>query len=140
MVWGYANPPYSQKRAGKEPLTGMTHIMRKADEERKRGAGTIWLTKSATSESWWPDETATRIIFIKGRIGFEPPVWFNAKAGSSEITGAGFGASIMVFDPCDDRIYPNEYVSREYLLEIGSKLADISQAERDAWIALWDEI
>lgn len=140
MVWGYANPPYSQKRAGKDPLTGMAHIMRKADAERRRGAGTIWLTKSATSESWWPDEIATRIIFIKGRIGFEPPVWFNPKEGSSEITGAGFGAAILIFDPCDDRVYPNDYVSREKLLEIGSKLANISQTERDAWIKMWDEI
>ncbi|MER3092149.1 phage N-6-adenine-methyltransferase [Salmonella enterica] len=139
-VWAYANPPYSQKRAGKEPLTGMTHIMRKADEERAKGAGTIWLTKAATSESWWPDAIATRTIFIKGRIGFEPPVWFRPKEGSSEITSAGFGAAIHIFDPATDRIHPNEYIDRETLLEIGAPLANVSAKIRNRWIKMWDEI
>lgn len=139
-VWAYANPPYSQKRAGKEHLTGMTHIMRKADEERAKGAGTIWLTKSATSESWWPDAIATRTIFIKGRIGFEPPVWFRPKEGSSEITSAGFGAAIHIFDPATDRIHPNEYIDRETLLEIGAPLANVSAKIRNRWIKMWDEI
>ncbi|EDH9275609.1 phage N-6-adenine-methyltransferase [Salmonella enterica subsp. enterica serovar Newport] len=138
--WAYANPPYSQKRAGKEHLTGMTHIMRKADEERAKGAGTIWLTKSATSESWWPDAIATRTIFIKGRIGFEPPVWFRPKEGSSEITSAGFGAAIHIFDPATDRIFPNEYIDRETLLEIGAPLANVSAKIRNRWIKMWDEI
>ncbi|UYL83598.1 N-6-adenine-methyltransferase [Salmonella phage ZCSE8] len=138
--WAYANPPYSQKRAGKEHLTGMTHIMRKADEERAKGAGTIWLTKSATSESWWPDTIATRTIFIKGRIGFEPPVWFRPKEGSSEITSAGFGAAIHIFDPATDRIHPNEYIDRETLLEIGAPLANVSAKIRNRWIKMWDEI
>lgn len=137
---GFANPPYSQKRAGKEPLTGMTHIMRKADEERKKGAGTIWLTKSATSESWWPNEIATKTIFIKGRIGFEPPVWYRPDELSSEVCGAGFGAAILLFDPATDRVLPNEYISREYLMEVGGPLAQISDEERQAWIRLWDEI
>lgn len=139
-VWAYANPPYSQKRAGKDHLTGMTHIMRKADEERAKGAGTIWLTKSATSESWWPDAIATRTIFIKGRIGFEPPVWFRPKEGSSEITSAGFGAAIHIFDPESDRIHPNEYIDRETLLEIGAPLANVSAKIRSRWIKMWDEI
>lgn len=138
--WAYANPPYSQKRAGKEHLTGMTHIMRKADEERAKGAGTIWLTKSATSESWWPDTIATRTVFIKGRIGFEPPVWFRPKEGSSEITSAGFGAAIHIFDPATDRIHPNEYIDRETLLEIGAPLANVSAKIRNRWIKMWDEI
>lgn len=138
--WAYANPPYSQKRAGKEHLTWMTHIMRKADEERAKGAGTIWLTKSATSESWWPDTIATRTIFIKGRIGFEPPVWFRPKEGSSEITSAGFGAAIHIFDPATDRIHPNEYIDRETLLEIGAPLANVSAKIRNRWIKMWDEI
>lgn len=139
-VAAFANPPYSQKRAGKEQLTGMTHIMAKADAERKLGAKTIWITKSATSESWWPNEIATKIIYIKGRIGFEPPVWFTPDSESSAVTSAGFGAAILIFDPSTDEIFPNEYVSREQLLEIGAPLANMAQAERDAWIAKWDEI
>lgn len=136
----FANPPYSQKRAGKEHLTGMTHIMNKAAEERLSGARTRFLVKSATSESWWPDKTASRIIFIKGRIGFEPPVWFNPAPGSSTICGAGFGAAIILFDPDVNDPQPNEYVSREYLMDIGMPRAETSQKDRDAWIKLWDEV
>lgn len=140
QVFAFANPPYSREMAGDDPLTGMTHIMEKADMERKRGGGTIWLTKSATSEGWWPDATATQIIFIKGRIGFEPPAWFNPHPDSSKPTSAGFGAAIILFDPENDKILPNAYITREELLEIGAPLAKLSQDERDAWIKTWDEV
>lgn len=140
QVKAFANPPYSREMVGDDPLTGMTHIMAKADLERKLGGGTVWLTKSATSEGWWPNETASQIIFIKGRIGFEPPAWFNPHPDSSKPTSAGFGAAIILFDPEHDEILPNAYITREELLEIGAPLAKLSQEERDAWIKTWDEV
>ena len=51
-VWGFANPPYSRNRAAEVPLTGMVNIMAKAEEERKKGAGTVWVIKAATAETW----------------------------------------------------------------------------------------
>ena len=48
----YANPPYSIASAEDgQPITGMVHIMRKAWEERNAGAKTVWVVKSATSET-----------------------------------------------------------------------------------------
>lgn len=140
QVGAYANPPYSRKRAGDAPVTGMDFIMEKAHEERKRGAKTVWVTKSATSDAWFPGATATKTIFIKGRIAFEPPVWFNPSKESSKVSSAGFGASILIFDPSTDEVFPNEYISREELFEIGAPLAMLSEDEREAWIKSWEEI
>lgn len=139
-VWGFANPPYSRNRAAEVPLTGMVNIMAKAEEERKKGAGTVWLIKAATAETWWPDTIATRTIFIKGRIGFEPPVWFKAKTGAAGATSAGFGAAIVIFDPEDDEKHAPEYISREALMDIGLPMANIMQDVREKWIAQWDEV
>lgn len=136
----FANPPYSIARVGEQPLTGMSHIMEKAAVERAKGASTVFLTKTATADGWWPNETATLIIHIKGRIGFETPTWFNADEKSSKVTSAGFGASIILFDADYDGQYPDEYITREELMEIGMPLASVTQAERDEWIKLWDEI
>lgn len=136
----FANPPYSVARAGDTQLTGMSHIMAKAAEERAKGASTRFLTKTATADGWWPNETATRIIHIKGRIGFETPAWFIADEKSSKVTSAGFGASIILFDADDDQQYPDAYITREELMEVGMPLAAVTQAERDEWIKTWDEI
>lgn len=136
----FANPPYSIARVGDEPLTGMTHIMSKAAEERTKGGGSVFLTKTATADGWWPNETASQIIHIKGRIGFETPVWFKADALSSKVTSAGFGASIILFDHTTDERKPDAYITREELMEVGMPLAQVTQAERDAWIKQWDEI
>lgn len=140
----FANPPYSQKRAGDHPLTGMTHIMAKAYEECKKGAYSVFLVKAATAESWWPAETASRIIFIRGRLGFVPPVWFKPKEGESPATTAGFGAAIVIFDPMnlnvDGDIPEHEYISRTTLEHIGMPLANEREEDMRAWIDLWDDI
>jgi len=141
---GFANPPYSIKRASrgrKAPhVTGMQHIMQKAYEEHKRGAATCWLTKSATSEGWWPDELCSQIIHIKGRIGFEVPHWYKPDPMASAATTAGFGASVILFDGMSTERRPEVYLRREELMEIGMPLAKITTAERDRWVRQWDEL
>lgn len=128
---GYANPPYSisQDEAG-DPLTGMVRIMEYAVKQRDAGAPTVWIVKSATSETWWPDAVADKTIFIKGRIAFEAPLWYT---GTEKVSGAGFGAAILIFDkdftgsdldprfgiPEDEKI---SYVDRELLRKIGTPL------------------
>lgn len=147
----YANPPYSvaQDENG-DPLTGMSRIMAKAAEERDRGAASIWLVKSATSENWWPakpfDEEegvqADAIIFIKGRIAFEPPVWYRPDEGVSPPTSAGFGAAILVFDKNIDpelKKLDGKYMSREVLRAFGEPLAASAASDRLAWIESFDE-
>lgn len=142
----YANPPYSiaQDENG-GPLTGMRRIMAKAAEERDRGAASIWVVKSATSETWWPakafDEEegvqADAIIFIKGRIAFEPPVWYRPAEGVTPPTSAGFGAAILVFDKNISRALKEQdgkYVSRAWLQVFGEPLAASAAADRDWWI------
>lgn len=142
----YANPPYSiaQDENG-YPLTGMRRIMAKAAEERDRGAASIWVVKSATSETWWPakafDEEegvqADAIIFIKGRIAFEPPVWYRPAEGVTPPTSAGFGAAILVFDKNIDpqlKAQDGKYVSRAWLQVLGEPLAASAAADRAEWI------
>lgn len=140
----YANPPYSIKRAAKgrkaPHLTGMTHIMAKAHAEHQRGIPSVFLVKSATSEGWWPDELCSRIIHIKGRIGFDVPHWYKPDPLSSDATTAGFGASIVIFDGMSLFRSPEEYISREKLMEIGMPLAKVSEEDRLRWVNTWDEI
>lgn len=139
---GFANPPYSIKRAArgrKAPhVTGMQHIMQKAYEQHKSGVSTCWLTKSATSEGWWPEALCSKIIHIKGRIGFDVPHWYKPDAMASEATAAGFGASVILFDGVSDRRQPEEYVSRELLMEIGMPLAKATAEDRARWVKQWD--
>lgn len=147
----YANPPYSiaQDENG-DPLTGMSRIMDKAAEERDRGAASIWLVKSATSENWWPakpfDEEegvqADAIIFIKGRIAFEPPVWYRPDEGVTPPTSAGFGAAILVFDKNIDpdlKKLDGKYLGRARLQAIGEPLAASAAADRATWIDSFDK-
>jgi phage N-6-adenine-methyltransferase len=141
----FGNPPYSIKRAArgrKAPhLTGMQYIMRKAHEEHLKGVPSIWITKSATAENWWPDELCTQICPIKGRIGFEPPVWYRPDPLASDTTSAGFGAAVIIFDgESSGGRLPEKYLRREELMEIGMPLAKANEADRDRWIKLWDEI
>lgn len=64
----FANPPYSRSQYHeKQAITGMTHIMNYTAEQREKGGRYIYLVKSATSETWWP-EYADHIMFIRGRI------------------------------------------------------------------------
>lgn len=140
----FANPPYSIKRAAKgrkaQHLTGMKHIMEKAHVEHQKGAAGCWLVKSATSESWWPDELCTRIIHIKGRIGFDTPVWYRPDIDQNDTSTAGFGASVVLFDGMSTKRYPEEYITREKLMDIGMPLAQQTEADRQRWISLWDEL
>ena len=142
----FANPPYSiaQDESG-DPLTGMRRIMAKAGEERDRGAASIWVVKSATSETWWPakafDEDegvqADAIIFIKGRIAFEPPVWYRPAEGVTPPTSAGFGAAILVFDKNIDpnlKALDGKYLGRAGLQAIGEPLAASAASDRLAWV------
>lgn len=72
----FANPPYSRSQYHeKQAITGMTHIMNHTMAMREKGGRYIYLVKSATSETWWPED-ADHIMFIRGRIGFDLPVWF----------------------------------------------------------------
>lgn len=141
----FGNPPYSIKRASRgrraPHLTGMQYIMRKAYEEHLEGVPSLWITKSATAENWWPDEICSFIKPIKGRIGFEPPVWYRPDLLASDTTSAGFGASVIIFDGMSSGgRHPEEYLRREELMEIGMPLANANLADRDRWIKLWDEI
>jgi len=63
----FANPPYSRSQYHeKQAITGMTHIMNYTAEQREKGGRYIYLVKSATSETWWPED-ADHIMFIRGR-------------------------------------------------------------------------
>lgn len=143
-VKGFANPPYSIKRASRgrnaPHVTGMQHIMQKAHKEHKRGVPTVWLTKSATSEGWWPDALCSKIIHIKGRIGFDVPHWYKPDLLASSASTAGFGASIILFDGESEGRQPEEYISRELLMEIGMPLAKATAAQREIWVKRWDEL
>ncbi|MFZ1872632.1 MAG: phage N-6-adenine-methyltransferase, partial [Chania sp.] len=72
----FGNPPYSraQQHEG-QYITGMTYIMAHAMTMRERGGRYVFLIKSATSETWWPEQ-ADHIAFIRGRVGFDVPKWF----------------------------------------------------------------
>jgi hypothetical protein len=53
--------------------------------------------KSATSETWWPED-ADHIMFIRGRIGFDLPAWFVPADEKQKPTSAFFAGAIAVFD------------------------------------------
>lgn len=134
----YANPPYSIKRASKgrkaPHVTGMTHILQKAYEEHCRGVPSVWLVKSATSEGWWPDALVSQIIHIKGRIAFELPFWYEPHIEEKDPSGAGFGASILIFNGKDRIQSKEEYITREKLMEIGMPIANARLKERQDWV------
>ena len=69
----FGNPPYSRSQYHeKQAITGMTHIMSYASAQREKGGRYVFLVKSATSETWWPED-ADHVCFIRGRIGFDLP-------------------------------------------------------------------
>ena len=95
---GYGNPPYSRSQYHeKQAITGMTHIMDHAMEMREKGGRYVFLIKAATSETWWPED-ADHIMFIRGRIGFDLPVWFVPADEKQKPTSAFFAGAIAVFD------------------------------------------
>lgn len=75
----------------------MTHIMAHTIAMREKGGRYVFLIKAATSETWWPED-ADHIVFIRGRIGFDLPVWFVPADDKQKPTGAFFAGAIAVFD------------------------------------------
>lgn len=116
----FANPPYSRSSYDDngQPTTGMRHIIAKAEAEREKGARVVFLIKAAPSESWWP-EHADHVCWIKGRVGFELPLWAQHLKASS----AGFGQAIVVFDK-NWRGERERYIARDVLERQGQQLID----------------
>lgn len=95
---GYGNPPYSRSQYHeKQAITGMTHIMKYAAAQREKGGRYVFLIKAAPSETWWPED-ADHMVFIRGRIGFDLPVWFVSADEKQKPTSAFFAGAIAVFD------------------------------------------
>ncbi len=94
----FGNPPYSRSQYHeKQAITGMTHIMSYASAQREKGGRYVFLVKSATSETWWPED-ADHVCFIRGRIGFDLPTWFKPADDKQKPTSAFFAGAIVVFD------------------------------------------
>ncbi|MDL4472584.1 phage N-6-adenine-methyltransferase [Citrobacter braakii] len=94
----FGNPPYSRSQYHeKQAITGMTHIMKYAAAQREKGGRYVFLIKAAPSETWWPED-ADHIVFIRGRIGFDLPVWFVPADEKQKPTSAFFAGAIAVFD------------------------------------------
>ncbi|WHP33482.1 phage N-6-adenine-methyltransferase [Trabulsiella odontotermitis] len=94
----FANPPYSRSQYdGKQAITGMRNIMNYTRAMREKGGRYIFFIKSATSETWWPED-ADHVAFIRGRISFDLPTWFNPADEKQIPSGARFAGAIAVFD------------------------------------------
>lgn len=122
----FANPPYSRSQYHeKQAITGMTHIMNHTMAMRDKGGRYIYLVKSATSETWWPED-ADHIMLIRGRIGFDLPVWFVPADEKQQPTSAFFAGAIAVFD----RTWRGEsfsYINRTELEEKGRAALSLAQ-------------
>ncbi|EJD5900251.1 phage N-6-adenine-methyltransferase [Escherichia coli] len=122
----FANPPYSRSQYHeKQAITGMTHIMNHTMAMREKGGRYIYLVKSATSETWWPED-ADHIMFIRGRIGFDLPVWFVPADEKQQPTSAFFAGAIAVFD----KTWRGEsfsYINRNELEEKGRAALSLAQ-------------
>ncbi|MCE5366632.1 phage N-6-adenine-methyltransferase [Klebsiella oxytoca] len=94
----FGNPPYSRSQYHeKQAITGMTHIMSYASQQRENCGRYVFLLKSATSETWWPED-ADHVCFIRGRIGFDLPTWFVPADDKQKPTSAFFAGAIVIFD------------------------------------------
>ncbi|WP_417323395.1 phage N-6-adenine-methyltransferase [Enterobacter asburiae] len=122
----FANPPYSRSQYHeKQAITGMTHIMNHTMAMRDKGGRYIYLVKSATSETWWPED-ADHIMFIRGRIGFDLPIWFVPADEKQQATSAFFAGAIAVFD----KTWRGEsfsYINRTELEEKGRAALSLAQ-------------
>ncbi|MFO6499292.1 phage N-6-adenine-methyltransferase [Serratia marcescens] len=125
----FGNPPYSraQQHEG-QYITGMVHIMAKAMEMREKGGRYVFLIKAATSETWWPEQ-ADHIAFIRGRLGFDLPLWFVPADEKQVPTGAFFAGAVAVFDK-NWRGPASAYISRNQLEAQGA--AFLAQIRREA--------
>ncbi|HCB1818535.1 phage N-6-adenine-methyltransferase [Citrobacter freundii] len=123
---GYGNPPYSRSQYHeKQAVTGMTHIMKYAAAQREKGGRYVFLIKAAPSETWWPED-ADHIVFIRGRIGFDLPVWFVPADEKQKPTSAFFAGAIAVFDKSwrGERF---SYINRTELEEKGRAFMALAQ-------------
>lgn len=123
---GYGNPPYSRSQYHeKRAITGMTHIMSYAAAQREKGGRYVFLIKAAPSETWWPED-ADHIVFIRGRIGFDLPVWFVPADEKQKPTSAFFAGAIAVFDKSwrGERF---SYINRTELEEKGRAFMALAQ-------------
>ena len=122
----FGNPPYSRSQYHeKQAITGMTHIMDRTMEMREKSGRYVFLIKAATSETWWPED-ADHIMFIRGRIGFDLPVWFVPADDKQKPTGAFFAGAIAIFDKSwrGERF---SYISRTELEEKGRAFMALAQ-------------
>ncbi|WP_313390120.1 phage N-6-adenine-methyltransferase [Leclercia sp.] len=127
----FANPPYSRASMHEdEYITGMRYIMQHASAMRDKGGRFVFLIKAATSEVWWPED-ADHVAFIRGRIGFDLPMWFVPKNEKQVPSGAFFAGAVVVFDKTW-RGQAMSYISRKDLEARGDAfMAQIrSEAER----------
>lgn len=125
----FGNPPYSRaKQHEGEYITGMTHIMQHTAAMREAGGRYVFLIKVATSESWWPEQ-ADHIVFIRGRIGFDLPLWFIPADDKQVPSGAFFAGAIAIFDK-SWRGPATSYVPLDQLMSTGE--AFLAQIRREA--------
>lgn len=125
----FANPPYSRARMHEDDyITGMRYIMQHASAMRDKGGRFVFLIKAATSEVWWPED-ADHVAFIRGRIGFDLPMWFVPKDEKQVPSGAFFAGAVVVFDKTW-RGQAMSYISRKDLEARGD--AFMSQIRREA--------
>ena len=125
----FANPPYSRASMHEdEYITGMRYIMQHASTMRDKGGRFVFLIKAATSEVWWPED-ADHVAFIRGRIGFDLPMWFVPKNEKQVPSGAFFAGAVVVFDKTW-RGQAMSYISRKDLEARGD--AFMSQIRREA--------
>ncbi|WP_058973984.1 phage N-6-adenine-methyltransferase [Type-D symbiont of Plautia stali] len=125
----YANPPYSRaSEYDGQYITGMRHIIAHTMAMRELGGRYVYFIKAATAETWWPEE-ADHVAFVRGRISFDLPEWYQPEEGQPAESSAGFGAAIAVFDK-NWRGPKMDYVGREELEMRGSAM--MSMIERAA--------
>lgn len=125
----FANPPYSRASMHEdEYITGMRYIMQHASAMRDKGGRFVFLIKAATSEVWWPED-ADHVAFIRGRIGFDLPMWFVPKNEKQVPSGAFFAGAVVVFDKTW-RGQAMSYISRKDLEARGDVF--MSQIRREA--------
>lgn len=125
----FGNPPYSRASMHEdEYITGMRYIMQHASAMRDKGGRFVFLIKAATSEVWWPED-ADHVAFIRGRIGFDLPMWFVPKNEKQVPSGAFFAGAVVVFDKTW-RGQAMSYISRKDLEARGD--AFMAQIRREA--------
>jgi len=125
----FANPPYSRASMHEDDyITGMRYIMQHASAMRDKGGRFVFLIKAATSEVWWPED-ADHVAFIRGRIGFDLPMWFVPKNEKQVPSGAFFAGAVVVFDKTW-RGQAMSYISRKDLEARGD--AFMAQIRREA--------